>query len=917
MLFTEVIPKAQKNPILESQMNITGYDCYVNFNFTDSDLGASGKRGVAVYVKSDIQSDEVTFETPYEDHVWVKIKLRGNDSLLCGCIYRSPSKEKSKAIETTEKVCKIIMEAAQRKNSHLLVCGDFNYPEIDWENEYVVEQSNVIGSFIECTQSCYLHQHIFEPTRYRENQEPSLLDLIFTNEEGMLQDLTHRPGLGESDHECLNFQLNCYKEEISKASRPNFLKGDYATIRGKLRNVDWKQKLQGEFLPAYTTFLDTLERAMKGCIPDHKKAKNKRNIYLTDKALRMKDLKNRLWQKYKRSGSSYDHMRYKRTKNSLRTLTRNLRVEFERRIAFDAKTAPKKFWSYVNSRTKTRSKIPSLQRKDGSVASTAAEKADALNDFFATTFTKENLSNIPEIDENGFQGVYLDTFKISPDKVLKKLRDLNPAKTPGLDGWHPLLLKNIADLIALPLSILFQKSLEEGFLPDDWLKACVTAIHKKGEKNAPNNYRPVSITSIICKLMESIVRDEIVDHMVTNKLFSKQQHGFVPFRDCMTNLLTCLEIWTEMIENGDAIDVIYTDFSKAFDSVPHQRLLRKMKSLGIVGDTLSWVKGFLSNRRQRVRVDDELSNWIDVISGIPQGSVLGPILFVIFINDMPEMVESMCQLFADDAKIFRSVDLRDSEGNLKLQADLHKVWSWSEKWQLPFNTGKCKVLHIGNSNPCYQYVMNGEKLEKVEEEKDLGVIVDSQLKFHKHTAAAVKKANMKLGMIKKSFAYLDENILPILYMSLVRSHLEYGNLIWGPHFKGDAVAVEKVQRRATKLVKTIKDLTYEERLRHLNLPSLKHRRRRGDMIFAYKIFSERIGLEKKDLFTMSQSSARGHDQKVIKRKATKLCRINVFSNRIIEDWNKLPQKVVSAASINSFKNSLDELWKEETFATPF
>ena len=353
-------------------------------------------------------------------------------------------------------------------------------------------------------------------------------------------------------------------------------------------------------------------------------------------------------------------------------------------------------------------------------------------------------------------------------------------------------------MIALPLSILFQKSLEEGFLPDDWLKACVTAIHKKGEKNAPNNYRPVSITSIICKLMESIVRDEIVDHMVTNKLFSKQQHGFVPFRDCMTNLLTCLEIWTEMIENGDAIDVIYTDFSKAFDSVPHQRLLRKMKSLGIVGDTLSWVKGFLSNRRQRVRVDDELSNWIDVISGIPQGSVLGPILFVIFINDMPEMVESMCQLFGDDVKIFRSVDLRDSEGNLKLQADLHKVWSWSEKWQLPFNTGKCKVLHIGNSNPCYQYVMNGEKLEKVEEEKDLGVIVDSQLKFHKHTAAAVKKANMKLGMIKKSFAYLDENILPILYMSLVRSHLEYGNLIWGLHFNGDAVAVEKVQRRAKR-----------------------------------------------------------------------------------------------------------------------
>ena len=915
MLFTEVIPKAQKNPILESQMNITGYDCYLNFNFTENDLGTSGKRGVAIYVKSDIQSEEITFETPYDDQIWVQIKLRGHDSLLCGCVYRSPTKDKRKVIETTEKVCKIIMEAAQLGNSHLLVCGDFNYPEIDWENEHVVEPTHLIGSFIECIQSCYLHQHIFQPTRYRANQEPSLLDLIFTNEEGMLQDLSHHPGLGESDHECLVFQLNCYKEEVTKTSRLNFQKGDYATIRSRLQEINWKELLEGEFLSAYATFIDTLRKAMDGCIPDHKKAKNKRNIYLTDKALRMKDLKNRLWQKYKRIRSSYDHMRYKRTKNSLRTLTRNLRAEFERRIAADAKTAPKKFWSYVNSRTKTKSKIPSLQRKDGSVANTAADKADALNSFFATTFTEENLTNIPEMDASGFQGEYLDTFKISPDKVLKKLRDLNPAKTPGLDGWHPLLLKNIADLISLPLSILFQKSLEEGLLPDDWLKACVTAIHKKGDKNSPNNYRPVSITSIICKLMESIVRDEIVDHMVKYNLFSKQQHGFVPFRDCMTNLVTCLELWTEMIEEGDAIDVIYTDFSKAFDSVPHQRLLRKMKSLGIIGDTLGWVKGFLSNRRQRVRVDVALSDWISVISGIPQGSVLGPILFVIFINDMPEMIESMCQLFADDAKIFRSVNLRDNDGNMKLQADLHQVWRWSEKWQLPFNTGKCKVLHIGNNNPCHRYEINGKKLEKVDEEKDLGVIVDNELKFHKHTAAAVKKANMKLGMIKKSFANLDENILPILYTSLVRSHLEYGNLIWGPHFKGDAVAVEKVQRRATKLVRTIKDLSYEGRLRRLNLPSLKHRRRRGDMIFAYKVFSERIGLEKEDLFSLSQSSARGHNQRVIKKKATKLCRINVFSNRIIDDWNKLPQEIVSATSINSFKNSLDKHWKEKTFAT--
>ena len=159
-------------------------------------------------------------------------------------------------------------------------------------------------------------------------------------------------------------------------------------------------------------------------------------------------------------------------------------------------------------------------------------------------------------------GNYLRNFIISQEAVEEKLAKLNPGKTPGPDKWHPLLLKGIADLISLPLSILFQKSLNEGILPSEWLKACITAIHKKGDKGTADNYRPVSMTSIICKLMESIVRDKLVEHLVTNELLSRHQHGFVPERDCMTNLLTCMEKWTEFLERGDSVDVIYTDFPK-------------------------------------------------------------------------------------------------------------------------------------------------------------------------------------------------------------------------------------------------------------------------------------------------------------------------------------------------------------------
>ena len=637
---------------------------------------------------------------------------------------------------------------------------------------------------------------------------------------------------------------------------------------------------------------------------------------MTRDTLKLKDLKAKLWSRYKHSRTHYDRERYRRVKNELRATTRRLRETFESNIAKEVKNHPKKFWAYVNSRTKTKSKIPPLKDDDGSKAITAAEKAETLNRFFSSVFTEENLDNIPD-DHRDFIGEFLDTFIISPEMVLKKLTELNPNKTPGPDGWHPFLLKQLAVQLALPLSILFQQSMSEGILPTDWLNACITAIHKKGDKSLPGNYRPVSMTSIICKIMESLVRDQLVEHMERNNKFSAFQHGFVPLGDCSTNLLICVEKWVEILESNDCVDVVYTDFSKAFDSVPHQRLLRKLKNNGVTGGVLAWIAAFLNNRHQQVRVDDHCSTWKRVKSGIPQGSVLGPILFVIFINDMPEVVESVCQLFADDAKIFDKVNLRIPNSGDTLQKDIDSVSTWSDKWQLPFNVTKCKVLHIGSTNPCRRYKMNGQYLQDVDEEKDLGVLVDNELKFHKQVAAVVKSANSKLGLIKKSFATLDENNLPLLYTSLVRSKLEYGNLIWGPFYKEDAKSVEKVQRRATRSVSNLKQLNYSERLRKLNIPSLQHRRRRGDMIYAYKIMTEKVKIKANEIFKTTNRTLRGHDYKIQKKKATKVPSINVFSNRIVNDWNTLPREIVSATTTNAFKNELDKHWKEEMFQTPF
>ena len=414
--------------------------------------------------------------------------------------------------------------------------------------------------------------------------------------------------------------------------------------------------------------------------------------------------------------------------------------------------------------------------------------------------------------------------------------------------------------------------------------------------------------------MESIVRDATVEHLLKNGLFTDDQYGFVPGRNCITQLLVCIEEWTKMIEDGDCFDVIYTDFSKAFDSVPHERLFLKMESLGIKGDILFWIKSFLRGRTQSVNVDGAYSSWKKVISGIPQGSVIGPILFVIFINDMPDAVKhNFCKLFADDCKLYGKV--LPAEVNM-VQTYLTLLEEWSRVWQLPFNAKKCKAMHFGNKNPNHTYTLNGQQLDSITSEKDLGVMVDNELKFHVHTAAVTKKANQMLGVIKRTYKTRDAITISTLYKSMVRPHLEYGNAIWGPCYMGDLKKVESVQRRATKLIPHLHDLPYEDRLRALDLPSMEYRRKRGDMIQCYKIMNGLVRMEVNELFTpIPSTSTRGHNQRVLRQRSTKAARAKSFSQRTIQSWNNLSKKVIDAPSVDAFKNRLDEDWQHKVYKT--
>ena len=351
--------------------------------------------------------------------------------------------------------------------------------------------------------------------------------------------------------------------------------------------------------------------------------------------------------------------------------------------------------------------------------------------------------------------------------------------------------------------------------------------------------------------------------------------------------------------------MVYLDFSKAFDSVPHKRLLIKLAAYGIEGSLLKWIENFLSGRKQRVRVGSAHSSPENVISGIPQGSILGPVLFTIYINDLPDCLASTCKVFADDTKIYNK-----SNEHGQIQDDLNKLQDWSNKWNLSFNTKKCKVLHFGKNNPRHSYEMwdsdSYKVLETCEEEKDLGVVFDSALSFDAHIQKAISRANQVLGLIRRAFTYIDKQMFLNLYKAMVRPLLEYGNLIWCPYLKRQSAAIERVQRRATKILPACKDMTYTERMNYLNLPSLKARRLRGDLIEMYKIYNGLTDIKLENHFTPSKSNiTRNKQGKLFKNRARTNTRKFTFTNRVIDHWNNLNPNTKFATNLNNFKNLLD------------
>ena len=453
--------------------------------------------------------------------------------------------------------------------------------------------------------------------------------------------------------------------------------------------------------------------------------------------------------------------------------------------------------------------------------------------------------------------------------VAKKIKALKDNKSPGVDGIPPKLLMETVEQISIPLARVFNLSLKEGVVPFEWKEANIIPLFKKGSRNKSENYRPVSLTSVICKLLERLIKDHMVEFLVKHKLLNSSQHGFLKARSCLTNMLCFLEEITKWIDVGSPVDIIYLDFQKAFDKVPHQRLLLKLKAHGIGDSITDWIEQWLTDRRQRVVVDGEVSTWKSVLNGVPQGSVLGPILFLIYINDLDDSITSNVLKFADDTKLFRKVNTDGDKQHL--QNDLDRLVKWSEKWQMLFNFGKCKCLHTGHGNLNVNYKMGDTVLGTTVKEKDLGVTISADMKVSEQCGIAASKGNQILGLIRRNITYKGKKLIIPLYKAIVRPHLEYCIQAWRPYRKKDIDTLERIQR-ATKMIPEPRDLSYEERLKECGLTTLETWRLRGDQIEVFKILNGYENIDRNMFFSLKKDSrTRGHEVKLVKDQ----CRLDI------------------------------------------
>ena len=731
-----------------------------------------------------------------------------------------------------------------------MLCGDFNMPNIRWKSHsrdatLLIAETAGIPNTVDTTflniisESDFVQQVPF-PTR-----ENNFLDLLFVNNADVTTSVIAAEQVVKSDHISLHCKLTFPSVTTKKPPRSlryNWNKADYGQLLAALSNSQWSRLYDCDDVNLKCdVFYEYVYKAISDTVPVIKINTFKYPIWYNKGVINALQVKNRAHRKWKQSSMSFDHIEYKMKRASFKQIKARALKTYMSRIDEAVFSDPSKLWTYVKQKSRT-TRVPLEVEYSDVRAKDAASCAQLFSNYFKTKFLE------PSLDSNQLPTVLssshdtLSDISFSRFEIESYLKTLKTGKSPGPDEIPVSVFKVCRFILSRPIADIFNHALHTGVFPSKWKSANVTPVLKKGSRYKVLNYRPISLLSVISKVFEGLLHKRIYNHVSSH--IASEQHGFVKKRSTITNLAEFTHCIASNMNNKLQVDAIYTDFSCAFDTVDHTLLLHKIRGFGICGNLHKLLCSYLTDRVQTVKVNSGSSTPELVTSGVPQGSILGPLLFVLFINDLPACFEnSKSLLYADDLKLYREIS-DVSECNL-LQIDILALSNWCIKWRLKLNISKCNSITFTNKKKYHTFVykLDGVDLVRVHDIKDLGVTISCNLSFNRHFGNIVPKAYKLLGFIKRNcMKDFRKSTLRHLYVALIRPQVEYASVIWNTnnYHSTNTEHVESVQRRFMKLLCLKTQVEYHRRNYHdmctdLNLTTLYKRRYIFDMTFLFNI----------------------------------------------------------------------------------
>lgn len=824
--------------------------------------------------------------------------------VLC-LIYRPPNSDD----QNNSLLLSYLNSLVNTKN--IIIIGDLNLPEVDW-NTYS-GHSPFSEEFMDLAFNLNLTQLVTGPTHCAGNT----LDIALTNFDGLqhVETCSSLPTNMSSDHYMLIFTLeHCINDHVRcHTTRFDYNHADWHNMNQFLYQYDFTLALSSNNTEFIWSYIKTaINSAADLFIPKIQVNSNTQQPQWFNPPIRHKiKCLRTMKRKYSNHPTDSNERKVANLQKELQMMIAQAKSDHESNLILSyAHSNNNKIFQYISS-LKGNDNYPSQMFYNDKQASTNQDKAQLFNDYFYSVFTHSS-DSIPDQPDSTPNSDTLHNIEILSSEVFDLLTNLDTNKACGIDNISPKLLRYCASPLLQVICHLFTISLSNSTIPKDWRTHNIVPVYKSGEKSSICNYRPISLLCVLSKVLERIVYNYMIDH-IEGKL-TKHQFGFLPKRSTLQQLLLFTH---EVLETKNETDVIYMDFKKAFDSVSHNGLLRKLNTIGITGKLWSWLKEYLLRRFQSVKIGDSLSPLCSVLSGVPQGSVLGPLLFAIFINNLPDCIRSAIPfIFADDTKCLLKV--KSSEDVNKLQKDIDNAAEWSQSTDLLFN--EAKFAHVRYwARPTFDidsttYLVNGKPIKQFLQHKDLGITFSSDLNWTTHYKNITAKAYQTLGLIRRTFKTDCINAKKQLYIALIRSQLMYCSQLWRPQLIKDITTLERVQRRATKYILNDFSSSYKSRLQQLHLLPLMYIYELNDLMFLVKSIKSPVSnfdIRQHITFTTNNTRSGSH-LKLVHPRTLSAVQSHFYFNRITRLWNHLPVIDLSAPLHVIKKQITQYLWNHFT-----